>query len=117
MVACKYVCLYVCMVAVPVAHTEEEKFWGCSFCEESVVKFRFPRRAEGALLAQKMMILGCPISARLLMSWICRGPAQERQKAGESGLCAGGTPPHTPPWGGYHTAAVRPKLSGKGEVK
>ena len=39
-----------------VAHTEEEKFWGCIFRLESLVKSRLPRRAEGALLALKMMI-------------------------------------------------------------
>ena len=39
-----------------VAHTEEEKFWGCIFRLESLVKSRLPRRAEGALLALKMMV-------------------------------------------------------------
>jgi len=39
-----------------VAHTEEEKFWGCIFRWESLVKSRLPRRAEGALLALEMMV-------------------------------------------------------------
>ena len=39
-----------------VAHTEEENFWGCIFRLESLVKSRLPRRAEGALLALKMMV-------------------------------------------------------------
>ena len=30
------------MIAVPVAHTEEEKFWGCTLWEESTVKYAFP---------------------------------------------------------------------------
>ena len=39
-----------------VAHTEEEKFWGCIFRWKSLVKSRLPRRAEGALLALEMMV-------------------------------------------------------------
>ena len=39
-----------------VAHTEEEKVWWCIFRWESLVKSRLPRRAEGALLALKMMV-------------------------------------------------------------
>ena len=46
------------MEFVTVAHTEEEKFWGCTFQVESLVKSCLPQRAEGALLARKTMDSG-----------------------------------------------------------
>ena len=56
------------------------KFWGCIFRLESLVKSRLPRRAEGALLALKMMV-SC-VSKRVIFRGINRLTATHPPKVG-----------------------------------